>query len=421
MERDSSEGLRLLAEHLAKVKLEAEEARYLHKEEVLGLQQQIAEMKIQLKQYSSDVSEYKAQVTSLERQGTRKALFDEREQWKKLVGTLRKDKNELKRLADHYKTQADLYRQSLENAQTAMTRKLESPVPVPLPCRKQKHFQRSLEQQKQDVQDLYLDVNVNENEEKEKSKDQVERERENENPMQTQRVRDNARDCTITVQSEGKDKADLDVWGVANDILIPNIRDISTSANCINKQNESQNQSKSNRSRSSREDILDDSSTGASSTEEDDRGRIDRVRGSHLQRQRIFSTGCVSPARHWSSHPHHANMHSSSPPRNRHRLQSRGRTEASVDKIRLDTEISLLRTELARKEKETKALRSKLDLELEMKWERLHEKESKGSWRGTLFDSFKEVLAPSPNKNHSNQIVNPVPVLIETVDSDPDS
>mmetsp|Transcript_1025 Transcript_1025/g.1496 ORF Transcript_1025/g.1496 Transcript_1025/m.1496 type:complete len:242 (+) Transcript_1025:196-921(+) len=96
-------GLKLLGQHLAKVKLEAEEMRYRHKTEVVELNSQVTELQKQLDVCRSDIEEYKKQVKALEIQGTRKALFDEREQWKKLVESLRKDKKRLQQEREELK------------------------------------------------------------------------------------------------------------------------------------------------------------------------------------------------------------------------------------------------------------------------------------------------------------------------------
>jgi len=81
--------------------------KYKHKTEIEKLNAKMTEMQQHLDAFSSDVDQYKEQIKTLERQGTRKALFSEREQWKKLVETLRKDKKRLKEERDELRSLID--------------------------------------------------------------------------------------------------------------------------------------------------------------------------------------------------------------------------------------------------------------------------------------------------------------------------
>jgi len=59
----------------------------------------------------------------------------------------------------------------------------------------------------------------------------------------------------------------------------------------------------------------------------------------------------------------------------------------------LENEIQHLRNQLIEKNVEIRALRNKLDRELELKWEKTHETVQPSSgWQQSLFDSFAEVL-----------------------------
>jgi len=91
----SSSGLRLIAAHLAQVKLEAAEKEYQFKTTVTRLERSLHEALDKLSKSERDVENYQAQIKKLQSENTYKALVAERAKWKSLIDTLRQDKQAL--------------------------------------------------------------------------------------------------------------------------------------------------------------------------------------------------------------------------------------------------------------------------------------------------------------------------------------
>ncbi|GBG32555.1 Hypothetical Protein FCC1311_087792 [Hondaea fermentalgiana] len=96
----SGEGLRLIAAHLAKVKLEFAEREYAAKSRIGNLEHELDDTLLRLEEATKDVANYQAQVKQLQGQNTYKALVQEREKWKSLTDTLRKDNRALRAQID---------------------------------------------------------------------------------------------------------------------------------------------------------------------------------------------------------------------------------------------------------------------------------------------------------------------------------
>jgi hypothetical protein len=92
---DDSGGVRLIAAHLAQIKLQAAEERYAAKRAVGELEQSLAAAMEQLESSRQDVETLQAQIKQMQTDSTYKTLVAEREKWKGLIDTLRKDKKEL--------------------------------------------------------------------------------------------------------------------------------------------------------------------------------------------------------------------------------------------------------------------------------------------------------------------------------------
>mmetsp|Transcript_13398 Transcript_13398/g.21895 ORF Transcript_13398/g.21895 Transcript_13398/m.21895 type:complete len:264 (-) Transcript_13398:761-1552(-) len=95
MDSDSS-GLKLIAAHLAQVKLDAAENKYAAKVRITQLERDLLETSTLLESARADIQNYQVQVKQLQHENTYKALVAERSKWKSLIDTLRKDKAQLK-------------------------------------------------------------------------------------------------------------------------------------------------------------------------------------------------------------------------------------------------------------------------------------------------------------------------------------
>ena len=92
-------GLRMLAEHLAKVKLEATENAYVLEQRVKALEAENAQLQSRLGRARDDLRDYKDQIGQLQRENSRKWRVQERADWKQLVATLRAERKVLQQRA----------------------------------------------------------------------------------------------------------------------------------------------------------------------------------------------------------------------------------------------------------------------------------------------------------------------------------
>ena len=81
--------MKLLANHLARVKLQAEEDRYAN--ESLFRQQ-----KMEIKRLSEELENARTELKALKKENTHQSLIAERENWRKLVDQLRKENEKLR-------------------------------------------------------------------------------------------------------------------------------------------------------------------------------------------------------------------------------------------------------------------------------------------------------------------------------------
>mmetsp|Transcript_15193 Transcript_15193/g.27058 ORF Transcript_15193/g.27058 Transcript_15193/m.27058 type:complete len:247 (+) Transcript_15193:211-951(+) len=108
-DQEASNGVRMIAAHLAKVKLRAAEHEYESKVRIQELEKNLSDALRQLEQATKDSENYRLQVKQLQSENTYKALVAEREKWKSLIDTLRNDKKQMAFEIDDLKKQlADL-------------------------------------------------------------------------------------------------------------------------------------------------------------------------------------------------------------------------------------------------------------------------------------------------------------------------
>lgn len=91
------EGIRMMAKHLARVKLEAAEQSYALKQQIRHDQEEQKEVLAALEACKRKLSESEAAIMMMKKEGSRKYCIEERNDWKALVAALNKDRSRVQK------------------------------------------------------------------------------------------------------------------------------------------------------------------------------------------------------------------------------------------------------------------------------------------------------------------------------------
>eukprot|EP00941_MAST-03F_sp_MAST-3F-sp1_P004187 g4187.t1 len=120
---DCDDGVKLLAEHLAKSKLAAQEEIYKLKRERDSLRIQTGELKDALDIAYSRLQEVEAEAIMVKRENTKKYRIEERNDWQALVNALNKDRSRVQKenqelVEERQKLEAKIAELNLRNSNT---------------------------------------------------------------------------------------------------------------------------------------------------------------------------------------------------------------------------------------------------------------------------------------------------------------
>lgn len=91
------EGIRLMAQHLARVKLDAAEQSYALKQRLRSRQEEQKQMLAELELCRRKLSESEATIMMMKKESSRKYCIEERNDWKALVAALNKDRSRVQK------------------------------------------------------------------------------------------------------------------------------------------------------------------------------------------------------------------------------------------------------------------------------------------------------------------------------------
>lgn len=381
-------GLRLIAAHLAKVKLAAAEQEFSMRTRISALERQLAAAGAKLEEAQSDAASFQRQVKQLQAQNTYKALVQEREKWKSLIDTLRSDNRGLRArvatLEQQHQNENENQHQD-QNKNRNHTQQVQNPE------------QPQVESQYQQ-QGTVLHVSTHQ-----------------------------AQDCDGVEKKRSGDPRDTKV----EETVPGNAESVSEMSKKYPSQPEGDKKLNKDGNTASGSSLNADSPRqfGGAIAEEPNEGRaVEAMRyairrtpsqGSEKLLVRTLSNtsayshssvasaqggaGCAwmgaSPINARDAVAMRNAAITGSPSGGIGLLDGRIRKDSLFDStsevLQLKSEISFLKHELETKSVEINALRAKLDRELELKWERDHR--GGGGWQRSLFESFAEVLAPYPH------------------------